>query len=784
MTVIANHVAGAQPKLSLNICLLQSVSFCCRMRYFVAAILLAVVSPALLAKDDAFKKQIQPILQQYCYDCHGNGKSKGDLTLDKYKTLESIRADRKIWELVLRNIKSGEMPPEKKPQPTLAQRDTLTKFVEEQVFPVDPKKPDPGRVTIRRLNRAEYNNTVRDLVGVEFRPADDFPVDDVGYGFDNIGDVLSMPPILLEKYLSAADKILSAAIVETGPIVDGPKKRIEAEKLPTTAAGSNPYGKYAFALNKEGEIYTTNLIDTAGEYIIRTRAFGQQAGPEAPKLELRLDGKAIKVFDVHAVEGKAQNYDFKLKIEPGDHRLAGAYINNYVRPDGDRNLIIDYFEVIGPVSIQPYPETHRRIFFRDTAPADKDAYAREILVRFAKRAFRRPVAKDEVDRLATLYAMARKDGDSFERSIKVALSAVLISPHFLFRGEIQPEPDNPRAVHPINEFALASRLSYFIWSTMPDDRLFELAEKKTLRKNLQGEITRMLKDPRSRALVENFANQWLQIRNLASMTPDPKLYPGWDNELRDSMRQETEMFFENLMRENRSVLELLDANYSFLNERLAKHYGVDGVKGSEFQKVVFKDNKRGGILTQGSILTITSNPTRTSPVKRGKWILENIVGSPPPPPPPDVPELEEAKEAKGSLRERMEKHRENAMCASCHARMDPIGFGFENYDGVGKWRDKDGEHPVDAAGKLLSGEDFRDAGELKKILADKKRDEFLQCLASKMLTFALGRGMEYYDRTSLDGIVKRMSKNQYRFSALVEGVVNSPAFQLRRGEGD
>jgi hypothetical protein len=755
------------------------------MHYFAAALISLIgLSPAFAASGDAFSKQIQPILQQYCYDCHGNGKAKGDLSLEKYKTLESIRGNRKTWEMVLRNVKSGEMPPEKKPQPTLAEREAFMKFVEEQVFPIDPKKPDPGRVTIRRLNRAEYNNTIRDLVGVESRPADDFPVDDVGYGFDNIGDVLSMPPILLEKYLSAADKILSAAIVETGPILDGPKTRIEAEKLPTTADGSKSYGNYAFALNKEGEIYTTNKFAASGEYIIRTRAFGQQAGPAAPKLELRLDGKAVKVFDVHAVEGKAQNYDFKLHVEAGEHRLAGAYINNYVRPDGDRNLIIDHFEVIGPVSIQPYPEPHRRIFFRDPAPSDEGAYAREIIGRFTKRAFRRPVAKDEIDRLTTLYAMARKDGDSFERSIKVALSAVLISPHFLFRGEIQPEPDNPRAIHPVNEYALASRLSYFIWSTMPDDRLFELAEKKSLRKNLDAEVTRMLKDPRARTLVDNFANQWLQIRNLASVTPDPKLYPGWNNELRDSMRQETELFFENLMRENRSVLELIDANYSFLNEQLAQHYGVDGVKGAEFQKVVFKDNKRGGIFTQGSILTITSNPTRTSPVKRGKWILENIVGSPPPPPPPDVPELEEAKEAKGSLRERLEKHRENAMCASCHARMDPIGFGFENYDGVGKWRDKDGEHAVDSAGKLLSGEDFRDAGELKKILADKKRDEFLECLASKMLTFALGRGMEYYDRTSLDGIVKRLSKNQYRFGALVQGVVASPAFQLRRGEGD
>jgi hypothetical protein len=776
------------------------------MRYLVAITLALVLSPVARAKEDSFKKEVQPLLQQYCYDCHGNGKHKGDLALDKYKSIDSIRADKKEWELVLRNVKSGEMPPEKKPQPTQAQRELLAKFVEEVVFPVDPRKPDPGRVTIRRLNRAEYNNTIRDLVGVEFKPADDFPVDDVGYGFDNIGDVLSMPPILLEKYLSAADKILSAAIVESGPILDGPHKRIEAEKLPTTAEGSKPYGGFAFALNKEGEIYTTNHFDAPGDYIIRSRAFGQQAGPEAPKLELRLDGKAVKVFDVRAVEGKLENYDYKLHVDAGDHRLAGAYINNYVKPDGDRNLLIDYFEIIGPVSIQPYPETHRRIFFRENlSPAgekslsslpllgeragvrgrvDQDVYAREIISRFAKRAFRRPMEKGEIDRLMNLYTMSRKDGDSFEHGVKVALSAVLISPHFLFRGEIQPDPDNPRAIHPVNEFALASRLSHFLWSSMPDDRLFELAEKKQLRKNLESEVVRMLKDKRAHTLVENFADQWLQIRNLASVTPDPKLYPGWNNDLRDAMRRETELYFENIMRENRSVLELIDSNYSFLNERLAKLYGVEGVTGNEFQKVVFKDNKRGGVLTQGSVLTITSNPTRTSPVKRGKWILENIVGAPPPPPPPNVPELKEAKDMKGSLRQRMEVHRENAMCASCHARMDPIGFGFENYDGVGKWRDMDGAYPVDAGGKLLSGEEFRNAGELKAILVAQKRNEFLECLASKMLTFALGRGMEYYDRPSIDEIVKRLAKDHYRFDALVLGVVQSPAFQLRRGEGN
>jgi hypothetical protein len=361
----------------------------------------------------------------------------------------------------------------------------------------------------------------------------------------------------------------------------------------------------------------------------------------------------------------------------------------------------------------------------------------------------------------------------------------LISPHFLFRGEIQPDPDNPKAIHPVNEFALASRLSYFLWSTMPDARLMELAGKKSLRKNLESEVARMLKDPKSRALVDNFANQWLQIRNLNNVTPDKKVFPNWNAELRDAMRTETELFFANILREDRSVLELLDANYTFMNERLAKHYGVEGVTGGEFRKVTFRNRQRGGLLTQGSILTITSNPTRTSPVKRGKWILENILGTPPPPPPPDVPELQEnGAELKGSLRQRMEQHRENAMCASCHARMDPIGFGFENFDGIGAWREKDGDFSVDAGGKLLTGEAFANAADLRKILMAQKREEFLNTLASRLLTFALGRGMEYYDRVSLDAITNNLQKNQFRFSSLVMGVVKSPAFQMRRGEGD
>lgn len=750
----------------------------------ILTVLLTVGSALAAApkKDVSFEREVQPLLKKYCFECHNEKKSKGDLSLEHYRTEAEVRGDRKKWELVLRNVRSGEMPPEKKPQPTQSERDLLASFVEQEIFRVDPKHPDPGRVTIRRLNRAEYNNTIRDLAGIEFRPADDFPADDVGYGFDNIGDVLSMPPILLEKYLAAADRILDAAIVENGPVMDGPHKPIAAGPLKATGKGNRPYGKSSFGLNVEGEVYTTNRFEAAGEYILRTRAFGQQYGSEPPKMEVRLDGKALKVFDVHAVEGKEKNYDLRLRVEAGERRLAAAYLNNFVNGGGDRNLIIDSFEVIGPVTPQPYPTAHRRIFFESALKGD--AYARAVVERFAKRAFRRPVNKDEVERLMALYAMARTDGDGLERAVHVALSAILVSPHFLFRGEIQPDPDKRAAVHPVDEFALASRLSYFLWSTMPDERLSELAEKKALRKNLRAEVARMLKDAKSRALVDNFADQWLQIRNLNNVNPDKKKFPDWNAELRDAMRTETELFFAEILREDRSVLELLDADYSFLNERLAKHYGIEGVSGDGFRKVSFTDRQRGGILTQGSILTITSNPTRTSPVKRGKWVLENILGTPPPPPPPNVPELQEGAELKGTLRQRMEQHRENAVCASCHARMDPIGFGFENFDGVGVWREKDGDFKVDAGGKLLSGESFGNAAELKRILVEQKRDEFLKTLASKMLTFAIGRGMEYYDVLSINGIVANMEKNGTKFSSLVMGVVESPAFELRRGEGE
>ena len=740
----------------------------------IALILSALFGLTTAPAAPTYAKNVRPLLDKYCYSCHGNGKKKADLALDAYPDEASISKDRKVWEKVLHQVRTREMPPENKPQPTPAERDLMATWIDAEIFPCDCNHPDPGRVTLRRLNRVEYNNTIRDLVGVNFQPADDFPMDDIGYGFDNIGDVLSLPPILLEKYLAAATKILDAALVTDPP--KPPARKFRGGALPTV-----------------GEISAAVDFPKDGEYILRARAYGDQAGNEPARMALRLAGKELKKFDVPGGENSPGTYEVRLPVKAGARQFAAAFLNDFYDPKGkvgnrDRNLYIMELEVVGPIetALPALPETHRRILFRPSSATNKPEVAREIIGRFARRAFRRPVTADEVNRLSKFVELAAKEGESFEKGIKLALTAVLVSPHFLFRGEVQPEPDNPKAVHPINEYALAARLSYFLWSSMPDDELFQLAEKKTLRKNLDLQVKRMLLDPKARALVDNFAAQWLQLRNLKQVSPDPKLFASFDEPLRAAMQKETELFFEAIMREDRSILDFLDANYTFVNERLARHYGLTGITGEQFQRVFFKDNQRGGILTHASILTITSNPTRTSPVKRGKWVLENILGTPPPPPPPDVPELSEdkARVLSGSLRQRMEQHREKPLCASCHARMDPIGFGFENFDGIGAWRAKDGDFPVDPMGKLVSGESFNTPGQLRLILLKEKRAEFVHCLSEKMLTYALGRGLEYYDKCALEQIANGLARNKHKFSSFILEVVKSVPFQQRRGEGD
>jgi hypothetical protein len=431
------------------------------------------------------------------------------------------------------------------------------------------------------------------------------------------------------------------------------------------------------------------------------------------------------------------------------------------------------------------PESHQRIFIcQPTSAVSKADCARKILESFARRAYRRPVTADEVDRLVRFVQHVVSQGDSFERAIQLAVQAVLVSPHFLFRVERDRPSTRPDGAAPISDFELASRLSYFLWSSMPDEELFRLAEQGRLREEgvLEAQVRRMLKDPQSKALVENFAGQWLQLRNLKTAAPNRRQFRAFDNTLRSAMQRETELFFEAILQENRSILDFLDADFTFLNAPLAKHYGIEGVKGDEFRRVTLTGDQRGGILTQASILTITSNPTRTSPVKRGKWILENILGTPPPPPPPDAGELKDDRKSalSGTLRQRMEQHRANPLCASCHQRMDPLGFGFENFDAIGHWRTKEGKFTIDSSGTLPGGETFHGPAELKAIL-QKKGDAFRRCLTEKLLTYALGRGLEDYDQCAVEEICRKVARSQNQCSRLVSEVVKSDPFQMRRG---
>ena len=751
------------------------------MRLRRLATLLLCASTAAAAPD--YAKDVRPALETYCFKCHANGKKKGKVSFDGVKTT-AAEADHKFWDAVLENVKSGAMPPDDEKQPTLAEREVLTQWIEGSIFAVDPKNPDPGRITLRRLNRAEYNNTVRDLLGVDFTPADDFPADDSGYGFDNIGDVLSLPPVLFERYLSAAEKIMSLAILND--------HKPRGQKIPVDlmtlqgglAEGSTPAARRI----DEREVTAKVELPLPGDYEMQLQLNAAKLRGEATKLEMKLDGKPNGTVELRDSPAGVETVKGKVHVEKaGAHTMSFRIANPLATPEMRKGKPVNRIATVRRLVLltppQPVvaPPTQIRIFAPGRGQRDLNAAARAILANFGGRAFRRPLAPNEIERFMFIYAQAGKKGGNFEQSVQTALTAILVSPHFLFRGEIQPEPDNPKSVHPVSEWSLASRLSYFLWSTMPDDALFAEASRATLRKNLDAQVRRMIADKKSDALVENFAGQWLQIRNLRLVEPDSKTYPDWDRDLARAMERETAMLFETIMREDRSVLDFIAADYTFVNERLAQHYGIPGVQGEAFVKVKLPANRPGGILGQGSYLTLTSNPTRTSPVKRGKFVLENLLGTPP----PEVPNLEDPKrtELTGTLRHRMEQHRTDPICASCHARMDPIGFGMEQFDGIGAWRERDGTAAIDPAGQLVSGEKFHGPAELRAILSKEKRGDFLRCLTEKMLTFALGRGLEYYDKPAVAKIVTALEKDP-RFSTLVLGVVNSAPFQLRRGEGD
>ncbi len=771
--------------------------------YLVIALMFGGILPSELwaeqstgAQPSVFQKELVPFLKQYCYECHGDEKQKADVDFEKLPANTEIFKDRDLWELTRDMILEDEMPPSKSEQPSMEDRERIIDLIEKELDRFDCDAiSNPGRVTIRRLNRAEYDNTIRDLMGVDFRPSEDFPLDEVGYGFDNIGDVLSLSPILMEKYLNAAESVVTNAILSELPAWP-PSSQYQAEKFSTKQDDIIRAEGPVMGFYREGSASQKINISQSGDYKISVRAYGQQAGPDHAKLEIQLGDGEKHVIDVDAFIDRPKLYSLQSNLPKGSLELKLAYLNNYNVQDhpvaelnGDRNLFVDFVRVEGPLNVKrpPLPHTHTRIIPGEPEPGSELQYAREILLPFVKKAYRRPPTESELDRLTGLVQYALDQRASFEESIQVAVQAVLTSPYFLFRWELDPVNKEGEGTRALNDYELASRLSYFLWSSMPDDELLSLADEGRLHdpEVLNYQVERMIQDPKSDALVTNFAGQWLQFRSLDTVTPDPVQYPSFTPDLREAMRRESELFFAEIMRTNRSLTDFLDADFTYLNKTLARHYGMDGVEGDEFQRVSLDAaSQRGGVLTQGSVLTLTSNPTRTSPVLRGKWILEQILGTPPPPPPPDAPMLEESKEAalSGSLRERMEQHRMKPDCATCHEKMDPIGFAFENFNAVGEWRDLDSGFPIDPAGKLPDGTEFKGP---KDLIAElKNRDTFVHSVIEKMLTFALGRGLEYYDQCTTEAIFEEVKENHLKFQSLVKAVVLSKPFQMRNLEGN
>ncbi len=806
-----------------------------------------------------FDTVVKPFVAEHCFACHGNLKQRNDLNLEAFTSAESLTQHRDRWEDVVVKLREREMPPADEPQPDDRQRQAVATWIERELQRIDRETPpDPGRVTARRLNRAEYNNTIRDLLGVDVRPADDFPQDDSGYGFDNIGDVLSLSPALMEKYISAAEKVTRAALFGTSlqPTLS-PRIRYE-RRVKETRTFPGAYDLTGLTL--PNALHTIYRVPVDGEYLVRAFLGGLRPRGSMPvTIALWVDEREVQsivhdpektaAFEIDRQDFNANTIEFRLKLRAGERwlsiaipRLFEGLPPRYGGPNPSTRDVppmefkpppnapperiailrkrfeeaqaeiariplngvrITAIEIGGPYGHQPGPsrESLEKIYTcghrgqisifsherenRDLTPHQPSCVAR-IVTDFTRRAFRRPVTLREAAKYVALAEQAQKEEGSLAEGLAVALQAVLVSPDFLFRIEPAFAKASARRAAgepvPLSQHQLATRLSYFLWSSTPDDELRRVANAGTLRdpKVLAAQVRRMLRDPKSSALAENFGGQWLQFRALESTTRDRDRFPEFEDYLRFSMRRETLLFIEHIVREDRSILDFLDGRYSFVNERLARHYGIENVAGPEFRRVDLSGLPRGGVVTHASVLTVSSYATRTSPVLRGKWILENLLNAPPPEPPPDVPNLDEkAIGSAASLRAQLEAHRTNPTCASCHRRMDPLGFGLENFDAVGAWRTMDGKFPIDASGTLPTGESFTGPDELREILVE-KRDQFARGLTAKLLTYALGRGLEPYDSRTVRTIAGRLPAKDYRFSALVLEIVNSLPFQSQR----
>ena len=745
---------------------------------------LVVLGARSAAAEPPTYKEVQPLLQKYCYDCHGEGASRGDVALDAHATPEARRQEVKLWTAVQENLRADIMPPAGKPRPTLAERAKLLEWIRTEVQQVDCRAPDPGRVTLRRLNRVEYTNTIRDLFELKIDPSEFFPPDDSGYGFDNIGDVLSVSPVLMEKYFDAAERVVKALVAEKPAVPEQRRARNDFKVVREPGEGRN-VRESKFELAK------------AGSYDVRFKVNVTSFDPFKGKIRVQvfLDKRRL-MAQSYAAGNRSYPFRVRVPLEAGEHvwRLEVDQTGSTLGRGSPINVNIDDAIVRGPGNKLDFPEPHKRIFFEGPAPredAARSKYAREVLRRVADRAFRRPVEESTVDRLAQIVRTGDKGrpGD-FERGVSQALTAILTSPRFLFRPETRPGPAQVGEVAgsavPLDDWALATRLSYLLWSTGPDAELKTLAEAGTLRKELRATVERMLADEKADRFVSNFVGQWLHTRDVDSVPVSGRRARQLTEGVRRAMREETEMLFAHIMREDRDLIEMLTANYTFANSALARFYGLPPIEGPKMQKVDLPpDSVRGGVLSQGSFLLTTSNPSRTSPVKRGLFVLENLLGAPPPPPPPDVPQLEDAGDGKKALtvRQQLELHRANAGCAGCHARMDPIGLGLETFDLMGVAREKEGDTPIDAKGTLITGETFTGVRDLRAILS-KRKESFYRTVTRKLMIYSLGRGLNPSDDCAVEGIVAQLQSDGGKFSTLLHGIIESGPFQMQSTKED
>jgi hypothetical protein len=867
----------------------------------------------------AYTREVLPLLRKYCAECHTVDSSEGRWAFDRYARHTDLIADQKAWGNAQQLVTNHIMPPHGEPAPSALERQKILDWIDQAVFYVDPQRPDPGRVTLRRLNRAEYNNSIRDVFGIETQPANQFPADDAGYGFDNIADVLSISPLHFEKYLAAArevagevtrlrapprvgveltgDKLtvfagepelhektlrLKVAADQVGTTVRFPVEttyrvvaraavgksgeerlpidvlcdgRLIATLVPTAhwrgkpgpmatafTLVTIPEGDHRIALQVRPPVDPTSLpeqlgaveflgisgpftpippdtsdylrgkmsrpagvpilrlsgedldggsgrssLDTGrawfvsngyrhapvllpatGKYRVRFKVGAQQVGDEKVKFEVRLSDRTLGPFTVTAGSQVEQWIETTSELPAGQHDWQVWFVNEYkdAETDAERYFWLHEFSIEGPLAAD------------DGLTRDE---AIDLLNQSGRRLFRRPLTNDETEKLTRLFHSATAAGESPLAALDIGLEGLLVSPRFLYHPQPVPTGEAQHGSLLIDEFTLASRLSYYLWSSTPDEELLNLAERGQLRSHLAAQVKRMLRDPKSAALTQNFAGQWLQLRDMEQAAPDPQAFPGFDAALAADMRRESELLFEHILQQNRPVVEFLSADYTFLNARLAQHYGLSAPAGEGFWRVSLAASPRRGIVTHGSVLTLTSHPTRTSPVKRGKWLLEQLLDTEPPPAPRDVPPLPDAKEDESlSLRARLEEHRANAACASCHALLDPMGFALENYDAVGRWRTTEANRPLDTTGRLISGERFQDWSEVRELLVRQKQDDFLKCLTKHLLTYSLGREVTYRDKLTVREIVNRNKSSDQGFQDLILAICESVPFQRMR----